>query len=209
MIYPDRPVHLRALQRSTHLGMASLTRDLKGLATMGVIVRHHDANGEAGSRQVSFTAASDAPAWRAFRDMTRVAATATELLQAALAEVPAVGAAWIYGSEARGDAQPDSDIDLLVMLETERVSFNDRTVIAGATMEVGALLGREVNATIVTRHALAERLATAHPFTMRIWQAPRIPVLGDDGALARGGPRAPSTRKQPRLARATAGANRQ
>jgi predicted nucleotidyltransferase len=189
--------------------MASLTRDLKRLSTMGVIVRDQDAadNGP-WSRRVWFTAEPDTPAWRAFRDVIRVFATAAELLEAALAEVPTVAAAWIYGSEARGDARPDSDVDVLVMLDTARVSFDDRAAIAGATMDVGALLGREINATIVTRQALAERLASAHPFTTRIWQGPRIPIIGDDRVLASAGPRAPATRRWPRAVRAAAGATR-
>ena len=43
----------------------------------------------------------------------------------------------LYGSEARGDARPDSDIDLLVLLEGEnRVSVDRQMEITGSLYEI-------------------------------------------------------------------------
>jgi predicted nucleotidyltransferase len=38
-------------------------------------------------------------------------------IPAVLAEAPRVAAAWVFGSVARGDARPDSDLDLAVLLD--------------------------------------------------------------------------------------------
>ena len=35
----------------------------------------------------------------------------------------------LYGSEARGDARPDSDIDLLILVDKEKVSLKEETEI--------------------------------------------------------------------------------
>ena len=32
----------------------------------------------------------------------------------------------LFGSHARGDARPDSDIDILVLLDKEKITFDDR-----------------------------------------------------------------------------------
>jgi predicted nucleotidyltransferase len=35
----------------------------------------------------------------------------------------------LYGSEARGNARPDSDIDLLILLDKEKITLQDRQAI--------------------------------------------------------------------------------
>ena len=42
----------------------------------------------------------------------------------------------LYGSEARGDARPDSDIDVLVLLEGEQRDFALEDAISGALYEL-------------------------------------------------------------------------
>lgn len=33
----------------------------------------------------------------------------------------------LFGSQARGDARPDSDIDVIILLDKEKISFQDKT----------------------------------------------------------------------------------
>ena len=39
--------------------------------------------------------------------------------------LPADSSLWLYGSRAHGDAYPDSDYDLLLLLDTERITDED------------------------------------------------------------------------------------
>jgi predicted nucleotidyltransferase len=58
----------------------------------------------------------------------------------------------IFGSVARGDVQPDSDIDFLVEMEPGRSLLD----IGGLVMELQQLLGRSVD--VVTERGLKSRI---------------------------------------------------
>lgn len=57
----------------------------------------------------------------------------------------------VFGSVARGEARPDSDVDLLVEMESGRSPL----VLGGLLMDLQALLGREVD--VVTDKGLRDR----------------------------------------------------
>jgi len=69
----------------------------------------------------------------------------------------------LFGSAARGEAKEDSDIDLLVDVESGRSLLD----IVGLWLDLEALLGRKVDLLTeggVNRHLRATILAEARPF---------------------------------------------
>ncbi len=89
-----------------------------------------------------------------------------------------VSSAFIFGSAARGDQGPDSDIDLMVIGD---VSLRELTPgLRQAELE----LGRQVNAVVYSPVEWADRKRQAHPFIMQVLGDKRIPVIGGDGEPA-------------------------
>jgi len=57
----------------------------------------------------------------------------------------------LYGSEARGDARPDSDIDVLIILEGERMNWSKNEEIAGPLYEIEWKTGVSISPMFVLR----------------------------------------------------------
>lgn len=106
-VHPESRLHVRALERHTGIGKRSLQAELKRLEEMGLVRRERDG------RRIVYARTGYGREWTAID--TLVSAYAPGLLiRDALAAVPGVEAAFIFGSHPRGDFRDDSDIDLLV-----------------------------------------------------------------------------------------------
>jgi uncharacterized protein len=63
----------------------------------------------------------------------------------------------LFGSRARGDAEPDSDMDVLLELAVERFSFADKRRLRRIAGEVSIASGITVSLFVVDRQVMAER----------------------------------------------------
>jgi predicted nucleotidyltransferase len=95
-------------------------------------------------RTVVFSAVASHPRWAALRELVREFAAPADLLRVALARVPGIDAAFIYGSFARATAVHEgSDVDVFVFGENlDQPEI--RLALAEETLEVAGFLGREV-----------------------------------------------------------------
>ncbi len=64
---------------------------------------------------------------------------------------------WLYGSRARGDHRPDSDWDLLILLNKDKVALSDYDNVSYPFAELGWDLGEEINPVLYTRKEWEQR----------------------------------------------------
>lgn len=56
----------------------------------------------------------------------------------------------LFGSQARGDAREDSDWDILVLLDKDRIKLEDIDAISYPLRELGWELGEDINTVLYT-----------------------------------------------------------
>lgn len=59
--------------------------------------------------------------------------------------LPAGASLWLYGSRARGDARPDSDYDLLNLLDKDEISDTDYTNYVYSLRVMGWKMDEDIN----------------------------------------------------------------
>jgi predicted nucleotidyltransferase len=69
----------------------------------------------------------------------------------AIRRVDPTATAILYGSEARGDARPDSDIDVLILLDGERRDLKHEDELSGILYEIELATGVLVSPMIMLR----------------------------------------------------------
>jgi predicted nucleotidyltransferase len=170
VVHPDRREHGRALERHTGLGKRSLQAELERLEAMNLVRREHE-----GKRVIYSRDASNVQ-WRAIDSLVGTYAPAL-VLRDVLQDVPGVEAAFIFGSSARGDARPDSDIDLLVYGDTQDADLGS------ALLEAALVLERRVDAKPYSRERFLRNVAPGASFLPRVLLGPKHWLIGSPEAF--------------------------
>lgn len=174
LLHPEESLHVRELARALGKPPGTLLRELNALAAAGILVRRSVGN------QVHFQANPASPIYEELRGILKKTVGVADLLREALAPLaPKIRAAFIYGSVARGDERPGSDLDLMIVGEA---SFAE---VAGALASAQQLLRREVNPSLYPALEFRKKLAGGDPFLARVLADRRIFVMGGEDELGK------------------------
>jgi uncharacterized protein len=168
----SRELHLRDLTRQSGMGLGTVQGELEKLGTADLIASRRDGN------RRYFRANASHPLFPDLQQIVLKTAGLRDVLAAALARVPGVEVAFVFGSLAGGGGKAASDVDLLVIGEA------GLRTLAPALRRAADRLGREINP-VVMPVAEFRKGRTRHPLLVDVLGGPKLFVKGGPDELAR------------------------
>jgi predicted nucleotidyltransferase len=167
MLRPERDFHVREIARSTGLDAANAQRELKRLQSAGLVTSVRSGN------RLHFKADTSSPIFSELASIMRKTSGIADVLREALLPLAdRIGVAFVFGSVAKGEEGPHSDVDLMVVGDVE---FADVVQAAHGAQEK---LGREVNCVTMKLADFKRKLAGNERFVTRLMAEPKLLLLG-------------------------------
>lgn len=167
---PDEAFYLNELVRSVNSGTGAVQRQVKNLTSVGLVVRMKKSN------RCFYKANRDSTLFPEIREI--ISKTSAERTPAVMRKAlkplkPHITAAFVFGSVARNDAKPESDIDLLIVGD---VTMKD---VLARSSKAEAILHREVNPMVYTPNEFGARIQEKNHFLTAVMAGEKKFLIGD------------------------------
>jgi len=163
----EEGLHLRELERRTGVNSRHLARELHSLRDVGILLSKQVGN------QLIYRLNPDCPIYDELRSVVRKTVGLAGMLREVLEPfADRIELAYVYGSHARGDERPDSDVDLMIVGEVSLRQFSP------VLSEAERTIRRAVNPTLYRPGEYAEGLEDENSFVRRIHDGLRIDLIG-------------------------------
>lgn len=170
---PEKSWHLRELARRAGVSPTMLGKEADALSAAGILLDKRDGN------RRTLAANPACPIFDELRGIARKTSGLADVLRHAIAELAGIDSAFIFGSVARGEETPGSDVDLCLV---GKASYRALTAaLAGAEDSVG----RPINPVLYSVEELRQKWREGSAFVTGMLSSDRIFLIGDDDALAR------------------------
>lgn len=173
LLHPDSSYYVRELARLTGTSAGTLHKELTRLAQAGLLLRQEQGN------QVRYQANQACPVFPELAGLFRKTSGLVDVLADALRSLADISLAFVFGSMARGDEQPGSDVDLMVIGSP---AFGD---VVKALYPAQEILQREINPVIYSPQEAVGRIAAGDSFIRELLAKPKLWVIGTEHDLGK------------------------
>lgn len=178
--HPERSFYTSEIVRAVRSGVGAVERELSRLRLSGLITVERIGN------QVHYRANASAPVYDDLRRLVEKTAGLADVIKRALEpHATNIGAAFIFGSVAKGSDTAASDIDLMVVGDDL-----DYAELYAAVQASEGRLGRKVSPLFVSPDDWDRKASDKGSVFDKINRSPKIFVIGSDGGLRHGKKRA-------------------
>src|ERR1700752_1109805 len=174
LMNPEREFHVRELSRITDTAAGTMHKELARLAAAGILRRRLQGN------QALYAANTACPIFEDLRNILRKPSGLADVVREALSPLTEkIAVAFIYGSVARGEEGPNSDVDVMVIGDASYAS------IVEALHEIQPRLGRTINPTVYAKRELRAKSLEKGSFVQRVLHAKKLFLIGDEHDLGK------------------------
>jgi uncharacterized protein len=166
LLNPGNEYYLRQIAQRAGLAVRSVQRAAKDLTDIGILCRERRGN------SVYFRLNVENPIVPDLKSLFIKTVGLGDVLVQALAEAPQIEVAFVYGSVAKGEETPASDIDLAM------IGAIPAQKLAQILDDLERITGREVNATVFTQVEWGSRIASGEHFATTLLREPKIVLAG-------------------------------
>lgn len=163
---PDEKFYLREIARHIVKDAAGIKRELDTLVKIGILGR------EQRGVQKYYFADKNSPIYAELKGLIFKTTGVQGSIKAALSRLKGVQMAFIYGSFARGAEKEDSNINLLVIGQTNITELND------LVMGLEENLKRDIDYLVFDEQEFRKRREAKDPFIREIVKGKKIFLLG-------------------------------
>ena len=170
----EEAFYLRQIVRVSSTGLGPAQRELKQLTAAGLVIK--DIQG----RQTYYRANKNSPVFAEIKSIVTKTMGVRDVLYDSLKPLSnRVGAAFIYGSVAKGIEKPGSDLDLMVI---GNITFGE---VVACLQKAQETLLREINPTVYPVAEFQNTIAKGDYFLRNVLNETKIFIIGDDDNLRR------------------------
>jgi predicted nucleotidyltransferase len=170
---PRRRFQSAELIRLLGSGTGAVHRVLQRFEKAGLVVVSREGN------QKYYEARRDAPVFPELHGLViKTVGIVEPLREALLPLADRIDFAFVFGSVAKGNERPESDLDLLIV--SDELTYPDAYA---ALQQAEKWIARPVNPIVMTRAEWNRKRSGADSFTRRIASQPKLFVIGDEHAL--------------------------